>query len=119
MSEKRFIQTDPQELQAFPAQSCIKRPNRLIRLFSFGIQLNLPLKYWMSVVRADTNSSVETCNNPATKSKAALKTQGKYVFLDGQNIIRYGYYLQVYDTDPLGPVCITELGTAALIIQVN
>lgn len=49
------------------------------------VQKNLPLKYWMSVVKAEASSSEDTCSIPATKIKAVMKASS-YTHVDSENV---------------------------------
>lgn len=52
------------------------------------VQKNLPLKYWMSVVKADASSSGDTCSIPATEIKSVMKALS-YIHADSENMALY------------------------------
>ena len=68
------------------------------------VQKNLPLKYWMSVVKADASSSGDTCSIPATEIKSVMKALS-YIHADSENMALYSWEVC---TDPSEYVCIKE-----------
>ena len=49
------------------------------------VQKTLPLKYWMSVVKAEASSSEDTCSIPATEIKAVMRASS-YTHADRENV---------------------------------
>ena len=68
------------------------------------VQETLPLKYWMSVFKADASSSGDTCSIPATEIKAVRKASS-CTHVDSENMAFYSWEVC---TDPFEYVCLKE-----------